>query len=225
MSAGLLDCVERQTGENPRFSIIWLHGLGADGHDFVPLIPELIRAGDPPLRFVFPHAPMRAVTINGGHVMRAWYDIRGMDLSAREDLEGFVASQAQVEALIEREKQRGVASERIVLAGFSQGGAMALYVGLRHAQTLAGLVVLSAYLAFPGDLPAARHAAQAQLPVFMANGTVDPVVPLVLGQMGAERLRQMGQPLEFRGYPMAHSVSVEEIADLRTWLQARWVMV
>jgi len=219
----LLESVERETGRDPRWSVVWLHGLGADGNDFVPILPELVRRDWPPIRFVFPHAPPRAVTINGGMRMRAWYDIVEADLRNRADLHGVRASVAQVEALLARESERGVPASRTLLAGFSQGGAVALSAGLARAESLAGLVALSTYLPGLGgpDAPQATAAARAQ-PVFMAHGTFDPVVPVFAGQASAQALQADGMRVEWRAYPMAHQVCAEEIRDLGDWMAARF---
>ena len=219
----LLESVERETGRDPRWSVVWLHGLGADGNDFVPILPELVRRDWPPIRFVFPHAPPRAVTINGGMRMRAWYDIVEADLRNRADLHGVRASVAQVEALLARESERGVPASRTLLAGFSQGGAVALSAGLARTEPLAGLVALSTYLPGLGgpDAPQATAAARAQ-PVFMAHGTFDPVVPVFAGQASAQALQADGMRVEWRAYPMAHQVCAEEIRDLGDWMAARF---
>ena len=210
----LLDAVVRETGHSPEWAIVWLHGLGADGHDFEPIVPELLRPDWPALRFVFPHAPVRAVTINNGVRMRAWYDIRDMDLANRADEAGVDESVAQVEALIARENARGIPNERIVLAGFSQGGALALHVGLRHPAPLAGLLVLSAYLVLAEQVEAERHASNRALPVFQAHGTLDPMVPLSAGEGARDVLRRLGYPIEWRAYAMGHEVRPEEIRDI-----------
>lgn len=219
----LLECIERETGPEPSWSIIWLHGLGADGHDFVPVVPELLRRGWPALRFVFPHAPVRPVTINNGVPMRAWYDIVDIDLARRADESGVVASVAQVEALVEREVARGVPRGRIILAGFSQGGAVTLAFGLRAREPLGGLVALSTYI------PSSHDSARAALveganrqPVFMAHGSQDPVVPVVAGEQGAALLRELGFAVDWHAYPMPHSVCAEEIRDLGDWLDGRF---
>lgn len=217
-----LPTIERETAPNPTFSIIWLHGLGADGNDFAPIVPELVAPSWPALRFVFPHAPVRPVTINNGAPMRAWYDIAGFDLNARQDEVGMRASFAEVEALIEREHERGVPSERIVLAGFSQGGAMALAAGLRHAEKLAGIVVLSAYLPLSAALAAERSSANDVTPIFWGHGTADPVVVLQRGVESHALLQSMGYAVDWHTYPMPHSVSAEEIADLRRWFGQRF---
>ncbi|OZB60026.1 MAG: carboxylesterase [Lysobacterales bacterium 14-68-21] len=217
----LLSTVERETGTDPTHSVIWLHGLGADGNDFVPIVPELVSPQWPALRFVFPHAPVRPVTINGGMPMRAWYDILGMDLMSRQDATGMRASIDAVEALIAREHERGMPSERIVLAGFSQGGAIALLAGLRHAQRLAGIVALSTYLPLADTLAAERSTANAQVPVFWGHGTMDPVVILQRGLDSRAALEALGYAVDWHTYPMPHSVCAEEIADLRRWFDAR----
>ena len=219
----LLETIERETAPAPAWTVLWLHGLGADGNDFVPILPELVRAGWPPLRFVFPHAPPRAVTINGGMRMRAWYDIVDADLRKRADMAGVRESVAQVEALVAREGERGVPPGRVLLAGFSQGGAVALATGLARAQPLAGLVALSTYLPGLGgpDAPRPTPAARAQ-PVFMAHGSFDPVVPLFAGQASAQALQADGMQVEWHAYPMAHQVGPGEIRDLGDWLSARF---
>jgi phospholipase/carboxylesterase len=217
----LLPAVEHETAANPTHSIIWLHGLGADGHDFAPIVPELVAKDWPALRFVFPHAPVRPVTVNGGVPMRAWYDIAGFDLLSRQDEAGIRASIAATEALIAREQERGVPSERIVLAGFSQGGAIALAAGLRHAQKLAGIVALSTYVPMGASLAAERHAANAATPIFWGHGTADPVVILQRGVDSRTLLESLGYHVDWHTYPMPHSVNAQEIADLRHWLGAR----
>jgi phospholipase/carboxylesterase len=216
-----LPTVEQETAPHPTHSVIWLHGLGADGNDFAPIVPELVAPHWPALRFVFPHAPVRPVTINGGMPMRAWYDIAGFDLHANQDEAGMRASIAQLETLIARENARGVPSERIVLAGFSQGGAIALAGGLRHAQKLAGIVALSTYLPLGESLAVERSAANAATPIFWAHGTVDPVVVLQRGVDSRARLESLGYAVEWHTYPMAHAVCAEEIADLRRWFSRR----
>ncbi|MEO8671272.1 MAG: carboxylesterase [Tahibacter sp.] len=216
-----LPAVELQTGAEPRHSVIWLHGLGADGHDFEPIVPELVGAQWPPLRFVFPHAPVRAVTINGGARMRAWYDIAAVDIAARQDETGVRESIAAVEALIAREIERGVPAAQVLLAGFSQGGAVVLAAGLRHAQRLAGIVALSTYLPIAPTTAAERSSANAAVPVFMGHGSHDPVVPQLLGTHSRDHLVALGVPVDWHSYPMAHQVCAEEIADLRRWMGAR----
>ncbi|OHC62781.1 MAG: carboxylesterase [Rhodocyclales bacterium GWA2_65_20] len=216
----LLPAIVVETGPQPVRAVIWLHGLGADGHDFEPVIGEFDRQRLPPTRFVFPHAPMRAVTINGGYVMPAWYDILSMDFSdRREDEDGVRQSARQIEALLARENAFGIEDRHIVLAGFSQGGAIALHTALRHPRRLAGLMALSTYLPLAATLAAEVHAANRDIPVFMAHGREDPVVPCALGQRSAEKLRGMAYPVQWRTYPMEHSVSIEEIRDIETWLR------
>lgn len=216
-----LPTVEHETAANPTHSVIWLHGLGADGHDFAPIVPELVDPAWPALRFVFPHAPVRPVTINNGMSMRAWYDIIGFDAHARQDEAGIRASIGEVEALIAREHARGVPSERIFLAGFSQGGAIALAAGLRHAGKLAGIVALSTYLPIAGTLAAERSAANAATPIFQAHGNADPVVALPRGSASRDALQALGYAVDWHTYPMAHAVCAEEIDDLRRWLGRR----
>jgi phospholipase/carboxylesterase len=199
--------------------VILLHGLGADGYDFVPVVRELETHGAPSARYVFPHAPTMPVTINGGYVMRAWYDILGTDLVRREDERGIRASQGMVEALIEREVARGVARSRIVLAGFSQGGAIALHTGLRQPQPLAGLIALSCYLPLAESFSKEAAAASKGVPVFLAHGTQDPVVPLARGAASRDALKAAGYAVEWHDYPMPHSVSAEEISDIAAFMQ------
>ena len=217
----LLDCVQTETGPNPTFAAIWLHGLGADGNDFGPIVPELVAPGWPPIRFVFPHAPRRPITINGGMTMRAWYDITGMEIAQRQDEAGIRASMAQLEALIAREVERGIPSTRIFLAGFSQGAAMVLSGGLRHTQPLAGIIALSGYLPLEQQLEAERSEANADVPIFLAHGSLDPVVPQTLGMLSRDFLRAHGYRVDWHSYAMAHQVCTEEIRDLRTWLGER----
>ena len=216
-----LPAVEHETATHPTHSIIWLHGLGADGHDFAPIVPELVDPAWPALRFVFPHAPVRPVTINNGMSMRAWYDITGFDLTSRQDEAGIRASIAETEALIAREHERGVPSERIILAGFSQGGAIALSAGVRHAQKLAGIVALSTYLPISATVATERHAANAATPIFWGHGTADPVVVLQRGSDSRNALQALGYTVDWHTYPMAHAVCAEEIGDLRHWLGQR----
>lgn len=218
----MLETVEQQTGATPEWSVIWLHGLGADGHDFAPIVPELARPHWPAIRFVFPHAPKRPVSINNGMVMRAWYDIVSMDFRSRADIGGVSESVAQVEELVAREQARGIPGNRIVLAGFSQGGAVILWAGLRRRQPLAGLVALSTYL--PGADAAAAQLAQsaASQPVFMAHGNADPVIPVQVAEHSMQAMKGLGFNVEWHRYPMAHQVCAEEIRALGDWLQARW---
>ena len=221
MSA-LLECVEVATGPAPVASIIWMHGLGADGYDFVPLVKELelnqlpgLEAG---VRFIFPHAPMRPVTLNNGMVMRAWYDIKMIDLVRQEDEAGLRASQAECEKLIASEVARGVPKNRIVLAGFSQGGAITLQTGLRHKDRLAGLMVLSSYLPMAATVAGEMSAASKDLPIFMAHGTRDPMIALSRAIASRDQLKQLGCTIEWNEYPMEHSLAMEEVRDIRVWL-------
>lgn len=216
-----LDTIEHDTGPSPRCSVIWLHGLGADGHDFAPIVPQLVQPDWPAVRFVFPHAPVRPVTINNGVPMRAWYDIREADLANRADEDGVVESVAQVEALIARETERGVPAARILLAGFSQGGAIALAAGLARREPLAGLVALSAYVPVAHKAADALAAGAELQPVFMAHGTQDPVVPFAAGEQSAALLRKLGFTVQWHPYRMPHAVCPEEIRDLGRWLSQR----
>jgi phospholipase/carboxylesterase len=213
-----LDCIEQQTAAEPGAAVIWLHGLGADGWDFVPIIDELRALGVPATRFVFPNAPMMPVTINGGYVMRAWYDILGTDLVRREDEAGIRASQARIETLIAREVERGMPRTRIVLAGFSQGCAIALQTGLRQVEPLAGLVALSGYLPLAGVFPAERAGQSATVPIFMAHGRFDPVVQPERGRASCEQLRALGYAVQWHEYPMEHAVCAEEVQDIARFL-------
>jgi len=213
-----LETLEIETAPQPRSSVIVLHGLGADGRDFVPICEELDLAAIGPVRFVFPHAPVRPVTINGGMQMRAWYDIVGTDLVRREDEAGLRESRVEVAALIDREVARGVAPERIVLMGFSQGCAMALLTGLRQPERLAGIVALSGYLPLAASTAAERSAANAATPVFLAHGLYDGVVPLARATATRDALLALAQPVEWHTYPMQHSVAPEEIVDLNNFL-------
>ena len=214
----MLDTVEIETDRPPQWAVLWMHGLGADGHDFEPIVPEIGLPDGLAVRFVFPHAPMRPVTINGGAVMRAWYDVTGLGGVRREDEEGVRASQRDIEALIEREKKRGLSASHILLAGFSQGGAMALQTGLRHPERLAGLVVMSSFLPLADKVAAEAGPANRDVPIFMAHGTHDPLIPLSRGHESRDRLLALGYPIEWHEYRMPHSVCAEEIADLSAWL-------
>ncbi|HUF82352.1 MAG TPA: alpha/beta fold hydrolase [Burkholderiales bacterium] len=218
----LLETIEIETGTKPAAAVIWLHGLGADGSDFVPIVNELGLGGAPAVRFVFPHAPMRAVTLNNGAVMRAWYDVSYGDLegkSRRADAAGVHESQEQINALIEREAKRGIAAGNIVLAGFSQGGAVALQAGLRYPQQLAGILALSTYLPLADTLPLEAAPANRTTPIFMAHGVYDPVVPLMMGAGSMTFLTALGHTVEWKQYPMQHSVCAEEIEDIGEWLR------
>jgi phospholipase/carboxylesterase len=222
MAQQLLESIEIESGKNPTASIVWMHGLGADGNDFVPIVNELDLEGARAIRFVFPHAPMQPVSINNGYVMRAWYDVTYGDLegkSKRADEKGLRASQAAVNLLVEREIERGTPAARIVLAGFSQGGAMALQAGLRYPQRLAGLMVLSSYLPLAEQTVQEAAAANAGTPIFMAHGTQDPVVPYAMGAESQAKLQQLGYPVEWHEYAMPHSVCLEEIHDIAAWLR------
>ncbi len=219
MSEEMLDCVQVGAGDDARASVIWLHGLGADGHDFEPIVPELRLPAELGVRFIFPHAPVRPVTLNAGMAMRAWYDIIALGGNAQQDEDGIRQSARQVEALIQREYERGVPANRIVLAGFSQGGAIALHLGLRHPERLAGIMGLSTYLPLGDTVEEERHSANAQTPVFLAHGSMDPVVPMTMGERSRDGLQAMGYSVEWHDYPMVHQVSMEEIADISTWLQ------
>ena len=214
-----LETVTVETGPNPTFTIIWMHGLGADGHDFEPLVPELLDDGMPVLRFVFPHAPVRPVTINNGYQMRAWYDIIGIDRRSAEDFAGIKASADAVADLIKAENKRDIPTERIAIAGFSQGGAMALHIATRYTEKLAGVIALSCYLPQSREFATAKTPANQKTPIFMAHGTQDPVVPYPLGDESRQLLQTAGYPVEWHAYPMPHSLCEPEVADIRAWLQ------
>lgn len=212
-----LQTVERETAPEPAASVVWLHGLGADGYDFDPIVPALRLPGGPEIRYVFPHAPIRPVTINGGVEMRAWYDIVSIQRGSREDEAGIRESAEAVAALIRREAERGIPAHRVVLAGFSQGGAVALHAGLRYPEKLAGIIALSTYL--PLRAAAAEfHAANRETSIFMAHGSLDPVVPAVLGDESAKFLAEAGYDVQFKSYVMPHSVCPEEVEDIRRWM-------
>jgi len=213
-----LETIEFESAPNPRATLIVLHGLGADGNDFVPIAQELDLSAVGPVRFVFPHAPVRPVTVNGGYRMRAWYDILGTELVRREDEAGLRASQADVAALIDREATRGIAPGRVVLMGFSQGCAMTLLTGLRYPERLAGLACLSGYLPLAAQTAAERSDANALVPIFMAHGLMDPVIPLVRATASRDALAALGYTIEWHTYPMPHSVSPQEVQDLNAWL-------
>ncbi len=214
----MADTVELSTGSgDPAGAVIWLHGLGADGHDFEPIVPELGLAPEVPLRFVFPHAPVRPVTLNGGVPMRAWYDIISLERGGPVDAEGIAASTAMLEALIDREQARGIATDRIVVAGFSQGGAIALNAALTHRERLAGLVALSTWLPTAERLQEGSPRVS-DLPIFMGHGHFDPVVPIALGQASRAAIEAAGFAVDWHEYPMAHGVCPDEIADIGAWL-------
>jgi phospholipase/carboxylesterase len=216
-----LPCIEIETAANPRHAVIWLHGLGADGHDFEPIVPQLVDRTWPALRFVFPNAPVRPITINGGMAMRAWYDISGLEIAQRQDEAGIRESIRLVGELIEREVARGVAAQNILLAGFSQGGAIVLGGGVRYPQRLGGIIALSTYLPLAEKTDAEAAPANRDVPVFMAHGMLDPTISHALGEMSRDYLAQRGYNVEWRAYPMAHQVCAEEIGDLKRWLGAR----
>lgn len=215
----LLESIQLETRPNPSVAVIWLHGLGADGSDFVPIVRELDLRGCPGIRFIFPHAPNMPVTVNGGHVMRAWYDIFGPELARREDEAGLRQSQQAIETLIANEKARGMAAERIILAGFSQGCAMTLQTGLRYPEKLAGLLCLSGYVPLGATLAAERSPANQITPIFMAHGRADPVIPIFLAEQSRDLLQSLGYQVEWHAYPMQHSVSPEEIEQIGNWFR------
>ena len=219
MTSAALETIEIETGPNPTASVIWLHGLGASGDDFVPIVRELDLAGMQDIRFVFPHAPTMPVTINNGYVMRAWYDIIGADLSRREDEKGLRASQAMVEQLIAQEKARGIPAERIVLAGFSQGCAMTIQTGLRHSEKLAGLLCLSGYVPLHTTIAEERHSSNQATPIFMAHGRGDQVIPIIRAEQSRDLLRSLGYEVEWHEYMMPHSVCQEEVDDISAWFR------
>lgn len=214
----LPECVE-VGGDNADHSIIWLHGLGADGNDFVPIVPELQLPASLQVRFVFPHAPVRPITINGGMPMRAWFDIRQLDLKGIDEPEGIAESQAIAEGLIAREQQRGVAADHIILAGFSQGGAIALQTGLRYADRLAGIMALSTWLPMRERLVAEQSDANRKTSIFMAHGSMDPMVPQALGEVSRDHLLANDYNVNWHSYPMQHQVCMEEINDIGRWIQ------
>lgn len=214
-----LKVIEAQTGDNPVATILIMHGLGADGRDFLPIAEQMDLSSVGPVRFLFPNAPVIPVTINGGYEMPAWYDILGADLVRREDEAGLRKSQAQIEELIAHEKSRGIPANRIVVAGFSQGCAMALMVGLRHAEKLAGIVGMSGYLPLADKTAAERSAASQGVPIFLGHGTRDDVVVLPRAAASRDALKAMGYTVDWHDYPMAHSVCPQEISDLESWLQ------
>jgi len=213
-----LQVLEAQTGENPVATILIMHGLGADGRDFMPIAEQLDLSGVGPVRYLFPNAPTIPVTINGGYMMPAWYDVLSADLVKREDEAGLRQSRVEIEALIANEKARGIPASRIVVAGFSQGCAMSLMVGVRHAETLAGIVGMSGYLPLAANLAAEHTAASLTTPIFMAHGTRDPVVALPRGTASRDALMAIGYAVEWHDYPMEHSVCPEEVADLEVFL-------
>lgn len=218
MNTLLLPRIEIESAPHPTAAVIWLHGLGADGNDFAALVPELDLTACPPIRFVFPHAPSIPVTLNSGYVMPAWYDIAGADLISRQDAAGIHTSARAISLLIEHEISRGIAAQNIVLAGFSQGCAMALHTGLRFPQRLAGIMALSGYLPLADTLVAERAPANADTPIFMAHGSMDPVVVPARGEASRDLLTQLGYPVHWHSYPMQHSVHPREVADISVFL-------
>jgi len=219
MTAPLLDCLEIETSPNPTHAVIWLHGLGADANDFAPIVPQVAQGLKKATRFVFPNAPMQAVTINGGMVMPAWYDILAMDLVRREDAAGIRASEQAMRALIARENARGVPTSNIVLAGFSQGCAMTLHTGVRLPEKLAGMMGLSGYLPLIDLADAERQPANADTPIFLAHGIFDPVVALHRAEASRDKLQALGYEVRWHTYPMPHAVCPQEIDDIRDFLQ------
>ena len=225
MTRKLLDCIEITTAEQCDYSVIWLHGLGASGHDFEPIVPELHLLQRPGVRFLFPHAPVRPITVNGGAAMRAWYDISSVDFEEREqDSEGIRDSAAAIVDLIEHEIGRGVPASRITLAGFSQGGAIALYTGLTTTHRLGGILALSCYLPLQSDVLSGIDESHQGVPVFMAHGLSDEVVQLRYGEQSRAVLEASGVPLEWHTYPISHSVSADEVADISAWLKRQFGM-
>jgi len=214
----MLETIEVETAVMPNASVIWLHGLGADGHDFEPIVPEIVRRGERAWRFVFPNAPVRPVTINGGMSMRAWYDIKGLDRKAAEDVTGFRDTDAQIRRLIAREVERGIPTNRIVLAGFSQGGAISLYTSVRFPDALAGVMALSCYFARENSFSAERAPGNNSTPIFMGHGQGDTVLPMAMGVQARNFLKGQGYTVEWHDYPMGHAVCAAEVADIREFL-------
>jgi phospholipase/carboxylesterase len=215
----LLEHIQIETNDNPEIAIIWMHGLGADGNDFVPMVRELDLAGLPGIRFIFPHANTMPVTINNGYVMRSWYDITGLELGRREDENGLRASQQDIEAFIEREKARGIPASRIILAGFSQGCAMTIQTGLRHPERLAGLLCLSGYVPLSAKLATERTDASQSTPIFMAHGRYDNVVPFNRAEASRDLLVSLGYQVEWHEYAMQHTLCLEEVQHISAWLK------
>lgn len=220
MEKQLLACVEINPVAPPAWVVIWLHGLGADGHDFEAIVPQLQLDATIPVRFVFPHAPLRPITINGGMVMRGWYDIRQMDLSRDMDTQSVIESSGLLTALIERELNSGIASNRIILAGFSQGGAIVLHTGPRFSRPLAGILALSTYAPTIASLPTERHSANQTTPILMTHGEFDPLIPVSLGEATRDRLLELNYALQWKTFPMQHEVCLEEIRDISAWLHS-----
>ena len=218
----MLDSVINETGTDPQWAVLWLHGLGADGNDFAPIVPELLRPHWPAIRFVFPHAPVQPITINNGVPMRAWYDIVSMDFRSRADAAGVAASVQALDTLIDQQVAAGIPAERILLAGFSQGGAVILSAVLRRSRPIGGLIALSTYLPDPETAATQRDPDGIRPPVFMAHGVQDPVIPQAIAAHTAQTLKDLGFPLEWHSYPMAHQVCAEELEALGDWLDARF---
>ena len=214
-----LETIEIETGRNPVGTVIWMHGLGADGHDFEPIVPELVRPGERALRFVFPNAPVRPVTLNRGFPMRAWYDIIGLERGTAQDEAGVRGSHTAIEGLIRHENERGIATERIALAGFSQGGAMALYSGTRYPEKLAGIMGLSCYMLLESRFKTERAPVNQTTPIFLGHGTQDPVVSPMLGEQTRKLLEGEGYAVEWHAYQMPHSVCPQEVMDIAAWLR------
>lgn len=213
----LLPAIETETRTNPKTSVIWLHGLGADGNDFAPIVPELALPDDLGVRFIFPHAPAIAVTVNGGFVMPAWYDILEMEIDRKVDTKGLIESSNQIKKFVEREQARGIDSKKIVIAGFSQGGAVAYHLALGYDKPLAGLLAMSTYFATPDIVQ--YNDANRSMSIEIQHGTFDPVVPESLSQKAISELIAKGYAPEYKSYPMEHAVCPEQIADISTWLQ------
>lgn len=213
-----LSAIDITTGSNPKYTILWMHGLGADGNDFVPVVQALDLPATP-VRFLFPHAPQQPVTINGGYTMRAWYDIQHTDFSTQEDETGVRRSQHAIVELIEREDRRGISSDHLILAGFSQGAAMALYTGLRHPDRLAGIIALSGYLPLAHKIEREAHIANRTIPIFMAHGNDDPIVPIELAHTSLHQLREYHYSVTWHEYPMEHTVCDQELTDISRWLR------
>ena len=218
----MIQHIELNTGATPKGTIIWMHGLGADCWDFVSIVKELGLPDDLPLRFIFPQAPSRPITINNGQVMPGWYDISMAELQRKPDEAGVRQSQALIEQLVARENERGVASDKIILAGFSQGGAIALQTGLRYRDALGGIMALSTYLTLEDSFAAEATIANANIPILMAHGTQDPLIPLSLAMSSRAKMEARGYKIEWREYPMPHSVCMEEVEDIGVWIQARF---
>lgn len=218
MTSEILECVEMNPEVEPAYVVIWLHGMGADGHDFETIVPALQLPDTLPIRYLFPHAPQRTVTVNMGVVMRAWYDIVETDVSRQVDVDSILASAQLLDNLIQRELDNGVPSEKILLAGFSQGGVIVMHTTLRHAKPLAGILAMSTYLPTVDSLEAERSEANRNIPIFMAHGQNDPVIPIVNAENTREALARLDYNVQLRTYPMEHHVCIEEIADIRTWL-------